>query len=43
MKQAKVSKVDFRVGELFPRVAVIVTNLELEADSRAVVPFYIKP
>ena len=35
-----VAKVEFHVGELFPRVGFIVTNLE--ADSRAVVRFYNK-
>ena len=33
-----VAKVEFRFGELFPRVRFIVTNLE--TDSRAVVRFY---
>jgi hypothetical protein len=33
-----VAKVQFHVGELFPRVGFIVTNLE--TDSRAVVRFY---
>jgi hypothetical protein len=35
-----VAKVEFHFGELFPRVGLIVTNLE--ADSRAVVRFYNK-
>jgi len=35
-----VAKVEFRAGELFPRVGFIVTNLE--TDSRAVVRFYNK-
>ncbi len=35
-----VAKVEFHVGELFPRVGFIVTNLE--TDSRAVVRFYNK-
>ena len=35
-----VAKVEFRFGELFPRVGFIVTNLE--TDSRAVVRFYNK-
>ena len=35
-----VTKVEFHAGELFPRVRLIVTNLE--ADSRAVVRFYYK-
>jgi len=35
-----VAKVKFHVGELFPRVGFIVTNLE--TDSRAVVQFYNK-
>ena len=35
-----VEKVEFHFGELFPRVAFIVTNLE--TDSRAVVRFYNK-
>ena len=35
-----VGKVEFHVGELFPRVGFIVTNLE--TDSRAVVRFYNK-
>jgi hypothetical protein len=41
-KQARrvVAKVEFRLGELFPRVGFIVTNLE--SDSRAVVRFYNK-
>lgn len=36
MKQTKLSEVEFSVGELFLRAAVIVTNLE--ADSRTVAP-----
>ena len=35
-----VAKVEFHFGELFPRVGLIVTNLE--TDSRAVVRFYNK-
>jgi hypothetical protein len=35
-----VAKVEFHLGELFPRVGFIVTNLE--TDSRAVVRFYNK-
>jgi hypothetical protein len=35
-----VAKVEFHIGELFPRVGFIVTNLE--TDSRAVVRFYNK-
>ena len=35
-----VAKVEFHIGELFPRVGFIVTNLEL--SSRAVVRFYNK-
>ena len=35
-----VAKIEFHLGELFPRVGFIVTNLE--ADSRAVVRFYNK-
>ena len=35
-----VAKLEFHLGELFPRVGFIVTNLE--ADSRAVVRFYNK-
>jgi len=35
-----VAKVEFHVGELFPRAGFIVTNLE--TDSRAVVRFYNK-
>ena len=34
------AKVEFHLGELFPRVVFIVTNLE--TDSRAVVRFYNK-
>jgi DDE family transposase len=35
-----VAKVEFQLGELFPRLGFIVTNLE--TDSRAVVRFYNK-
>ena len=40
MPRRVVAKVEFHLGELFPRVGFIVTNLE--ADSRAVVRFYNK-
>jgi serine/threonine protein kinase len=35
-----IAKVEFHLGELFPRVGFVVTNLE--PPSRAVVPFYNK-
>jgi hypothetical protein len=40
MARRVVAKVEFHLGELFPRVGFIVTNLE--TDSRAVVRFYNK-
>ncbi len=39
-KRRVVAKVEFHLGELFPRVGFIVTNLE--TDSRTVVRFYNK-
>jgi hypothetical protein len=40
MARRVVAKIEFHVGELFPRVGFIVTNLE--TDNRAVVRFYNK-